>query len=492
MNKNLPYGVDISAYQGQIDFSKLLPKIDFLAARATISWGYSDKWFSRNRQMSESKPFVAYHVLYPGENINSQADNLLRVAPPDKHIRYCIDSELDHGFSKGIITKAIRDISERMKRETGHYPMQYSRASWLNQFVSITDLPVLDWWLAQYLRATDGVTYTPEHQGPPTLPKGVNTWLIHQTGERGNGAEHGVPASANRFIDTNRWNGSKDDILKYFGYKSEPEPDPEPPVIIPEPAKQKAQVYAWATPYVNVRNKPSTSGTVVGKNYPNDIVDVVRNDGEWLALLNGYSMSKYYERISEPVDPEPPVIPDPVEPEPEPTIPDGLLDVPHYSQTDPLWAQDIIGASNFNVGAKGCLLTITAAGLTFFGFQVNPMAYNCLASGRGGYLITTENGKKYANMYWQFPDVLTKGQIIRDEYQTFAGGTGWESAANGILAKGKPVWCEVRLNSYQHWVMILGKVDGAYWILDPIDGVVKVMDYPNVYRTVSYSRKEGA
>lgn len=178
----------------------------------------------------------------------------------------------------------------------------------------------------------------------------------------------------------------------------------------------------------------------------------------------------------------------PVEPEPEPTIPDGLLDVPHYSQTDPLWAQDIIGASNFNVGAKGCLLTITAAGLTYFGFECNPMAYNCLATSRGGYLITTENGKKYANMYWQFPDVLTKGQIVRDEYQTFASGAGWEQSANAILAKGKPVWCEVRLNNYQHWVMILGKVDGDYWILDPIDGQVKVMNYPRVYRVVSYKK----
>ena len=89
------------------------------------------------------------------------------------------------------------------------------------------------------------------------------------------------------------------------------------PVEPPEPSTPyKAKVYSWATPCVNVRNKPSTSGTVVGKNYPNDIVDVVRNDGEWLALLNGYSMSKYYESISEPI------IPDPIEPEPEePVIP---------------------------------------------------------------------------------------------------------------------------------------------------------------------------
>jgi len=228
-NQNLPYGVDVSAYQGQINFNKLLPMIDFMAARATISWGYQDKWFARNRELSKGTPFIAYHVLYPGEDVNRQAANLLRVAPPDEHIRYCIDSELDHGYNKATITNAIRNVSERLKSETGRYPLQYSRSSWLNQYVNIADLPVLDWWLAQYLRATEGVVYTPEHQGPPTLPKGIDNWLIHQTGERGNGLEHGIPASANRFIDTNRWNGTKDDILKYFGYKSEPEPEPVEP-----------------------------------------------------------------------------------------------------------------------------------------------------------------------------------------------------------------------------------------------------------------------
>lgn len=242
-NKNLPYGVDISAYQGQIDFAKLLPKIDFLAARATISWGYQDKWFSRNRQLSEGKPFVAYHVLYPGENTNLQVDNLLRVAPPSEHIRYCIDSELAHGYSKGVITNAIRLMSERIKFETAYYPIQYSRTSWLNQYVSIADLPEMDWWLAQYLRNQDGVTYTPEHPGPPALPSGVSKWFMHQTGERGNGAEHGVPATANRFIDQNRFNGSKEDLSKYFGYKKQeniylpiivgpaPKPSPAPKVI---------------------------------------------------------------------------------------------------------------------------------------------------------------------------------------------------------------------------------------------------------------------
>lgn len=245
-NQDLPYGVDVSAYQGQIDFNKLLPKIDFIAARATISWGYQDKWFSRNRELSKGTPFIAYHVLYPGENPDLQMDNLLRVAPPDEHIRYCIDSELDHGYSKAVITNAIRNVSQRLKAETGHYPIQYSRASWLTQYVNIADLPVMDWWLAQYLRAQDGVIYTPEHPGPPTLPKGVASWLIHQTGERGNGLEHGVPASANRYIDTNRWNGTKDDILKYFGYKDEPEPvEPDPSVIFDmENADYRVLVYS--------------------------------------------------------------------------------------------------------------------------------------------------------------------------------------------------------------------------------------------------------
>lgn len=442
--------LDLSFWQDPrlINYDLLASQIDGVIIRAAYGTSKDTKFETHYTEFRKRNvPVGAYHYILGNVSIPSQANAFLSyTAGKTLDLGLWMDVEDTRAGTK-LSRKQVLDYAALVP-SAGVYTSYYK---WLEIMggVYLTDRKL---WVAHYGATT------------PKLPDGWTDYYLWQYTSEGR---------------LDGYNGNLD--MNKVGTQGTTPPEPSTPY--------KAKVYSWATPYVNVRNKPSTSGTVVGKNYPNDIVDVVRNDGEWLALLNGYSMSKYYERISEPVDPEPPVIPDPVEPEPEPTIPDGLLDVPHYSQTDPLWAQDIIGASNFNVGAKGCLLTITAAGLTYFGFECNPMAYNCLATSRGGYLITTENGKKYANMYWQFPDVLTKGQIVRDEYQTFASGTGWESSANSILSKGKPVWCEVRLNNYQHWVLILGIVNGAYWILDPINGEVKPMDYPQVFRTVSYSKR---
>jgi hypothetical protein len=141
-------------------------------------------------------------------------------------------------------------------------------------------------------------------------------------------------------------------------------------------------------------------------------------------------------------------------------------------------------ASGITLGAEGCLVTCTAAGLTYLGYAIDPKEYNRLASTRGGY----EPPNK---MYWMFPDVITNNVIKRNEYRWISGGVGWEQYADPILDDKRPVWAEVRLNGRQHWVLIIGKVDDAYWILDPWHGDVVEMStrYDRVYRIVSYQRR---
>jgi hypothetical protein len=95
-------------------------------------------------------------------------------------------------------------------------------------------------------------------------------------------------------------------------------------------------------------------------------------------------------------------------------------------------------------------------------------------------------------MYWMFPDVITDQTIKRNEYRWISGGVGWEQYVDPILDDNRPVWVEVRLNGRQHWVLIIGKADGAYWILDPWHGDVVEMStrYDRVYRIVSYRRQQ--
>ena len=439
----LPFGIDISKYQfssdgtQKPDFDKVNATCDFVAVRAGISWGYADPWFSYSWEHI-TVPRLAYHVVYPGESAQRQMDHFLQIVNPGEHDRLVLDMELDHGYSKARITKALYDNLDYLTKETGRYPIVYSRASWINRFVNVADLPQLDWWLAHYRYPLPKPLYTPEMIPPPALPNGVNNWLIHQTGERGNGSAVGV---ASHYVDTNRWNGTKQELLAYFGLADDYEPlPPEPPVDV----LFQARVYPWATPYVNIRNEPRVAKeTDIGDLYPNEVVSVIGVLPDWYETAAGYVMSKYLERLDYQ---EPPVI----------------IDIGPLWQQDPRWKDILLGYSKtMTIGGWGCLITTIAMRL-----GLTPDVVNDRLKAVGGFTG--------ANVYWQmvqvaFPE-LTDFQYILC-YWTLAPLDRIDSR----LAEGIPVHVHVDLynetaSMEQHWVLLVGKNGDDYVMNDPWTG----------------------
>jgi len=321
-----------------------------------------------------------------------------------------------------------------------------------------------DWWLAYFRTALPYPLYTPEMPPPPLLPVGVSKWLFHQTCERGKGKEVGV---GSYYVDQNRFNGTRAELDAYFGRGTH---NVYLPIITnpePEPLFQ-ARVYSWAIPYVNVRAQPSVQSPKRGVKRPLEVVDVYEVLPDWYKIKEGYMMSRFLERLDVQ---EPP----------------SLMAVPLYSQRDSRWANDLMGSSGITLGAEGCLVTCTAAGLTYLGYEIDPKEYNRLASTRGGYQSPNF-------MYWMFPDVITNNLIKRHEYRWISGGVGWEQYVDPILDDKRPVWAQVDFvpggAMNQHWVLIIGKVNGVYWIFDPWYGAVSRLDerYSGVYRIVSYRR----
>lgn len=237
------FGIDISAYQyveGKlVDFDRMraqdprpahgpvradpawtqLAGVKFVACRAGISWGYTDQWFARN--WSELRrldlPRMAYHVLYFEEDAQKQVDHFLKLVAPQEGEKLVLDLELDHGLSKAKITSTTKKAIEAITRSCGQTPLIYSRAGWVNEFLSVEELPQgVEWWLAQYYRAKEYPAFTAEYPSPPLLPKGVGTWRIHQTGEKGNGSAVGV---GSYYVDTDRFNGDEDALVEWFGRK---------------------------------------------------------------------------------------------------------------------------------------------------------------------------------------------------------------------------------------------------------------------------------
>ena len=461
-----PLGIDISAYQFSSDgkqkpnFDIINAKCEFVAVRAGISWGYTDERFSYSWRHI-TIPRIAYHVIYPDANAIAQMELFLNIVKPTSTDRLALDMELDRGRTKSQITDKLIQCLEYVKAQTGRYPIVYSRASWINQFVDVSQLPDVDWWLAQYLTRLPEPQFTPEKTPPPLLPRGVHKWLIHQTGERGNGAEFGV---VSHYVDTDRWNGTSNDILAYFGLTGQPEPEPVPE---PEPLFQ-ARVYSWATPFVNLRSEPRVDkGTDVGDVYPNTIVDVVEVLPDWYKTPNGYIMSKYLERL----DFEPPAI----------------IELayygPIYNQRDKRWKDHPLGTKS-TIGANGCLLTCASMVCNYLGHASNPHQLN--------EWLTENRGYESGNLFlWSaierlYPDIKFDGFVYNPSEQQIL-----EYIRLGklpiMLVDFNPSTPEAEM----HWVLGTGIENGRVVIADPWTGTMAyLLDvYPKpITRFASYSR----
>ena len=218
---DLPFGIDVSRYQGIINWDVVAahtnPTVRFVAIRAAISWGYKDTYFDRN--WSESRrvgiPRTAYHVIYPTEDPIAQMEHFLNCVGDDYgEMPLSLDVELSHDATPSQyqtnLLRALQHLQDRTQRK----PIIYSRASFINAYVTGSgNTPPswyqdYDWWLAQYLLS--GV----EHPGPPTLPDGVprSRVIIHQTSDRGEPI--GVESSA---LDYNRWQFELAHLEHYTG-----------------------------------------------------------------------------------------------------------------------------------------------------------------------------------------------------------------------------------------------------------------------------------
>jgi len=225
-NQDLAFGIDLSRYntsadgKGKVDFDAIAahqPEVVFIAMRAGVSWGYQDPWFAFYLAEAQriDRVCLAYHVLYPGESVETQMDNFFRIlgAVDLSQVPLVLDLELDHGQSVGRITQATTQAVTILTERAGRSPLIYSRTSWIDAHLCVADLPPVHWWLAQYRWPRPYPLYTPEYPSPPNpLPKGVIEWTIHQTGSRCKSI-----GGASYFMDYNRWHGSKADVLAFVG-----------------------------------------------------------------------------------------------------------------------------------------------------------------------------------------------------------------------------------------------------------------------------------
>jgi GH25 family lysozyme M1 (1,4-beta-N-acetylmuramidase) len=243
-SSNLPFGIDVSRYQGTVNWDAVAasknPEIVFCGIRAGISWGYTDPFFSRNwseakrasqaRQDKGGFPLLrtAYLVLYFTEDPARMVDHFFSIVGNDLgELPLTIDVELDQGQGYKVISQKVHTVAQLITARAGRPPIIYSRYLWIDQFITGTTgslwntppawLNDYDWWLAQYLRTPE------EHPGPPSLARGMNRErvIIQQT------SDHGAPIGVQSLqMDYDRWQGDLTSLAKYVSVTPPPPPTP--------------------------------------------------------------------------------------------------------------------------------------------------------------------------------------------------------------------------------------------------------------------------
>ncbi len=269
-------GVDVSGWQGQIDWRKTAQAGAWFAfIKATEGQAGTDRTFARNWANSRGLLLRgAYHFLRAGQDPVAQADHFADVVlgtndpgelPP------VLDVE-----DAGTTWAQVVAFMDRAQARFGREPILYTSKG-------VTDAmgpPPRTWplWVANY-----GVPQ-------PFLPQGWDSWLFWQYTDQGPGAKFGV---SSQNIDLNWFNGSLRDLFalagmdlpeanwwrlgrleRLLGMSSEvPEQPAEP---------ERRRVTVWL---LRVRSGPGLKYDTVGMLRKNDLITVYETragDGlEW-------------------------------------------------------------------------------------------------------------------------------------------------------------------------------------------------------------------
>ncbi len=227
-------GADISHNNGLMDFAAFTssgpPDFEFIIIRSgqSSSSNWDDTEFLRNWQQAKSfgLPRSVYHVLFPALQVETQVRHFIQLMDKAGDLGegpIWLDVELHQSQSKKHISDSTLGWLELVKKETSQRAGIYSGKWFTDEYMEPQDWwAEVDWWLATYIWPNQ----TKEHSGPPGLPVGVplNACKIHQTTSFGDGKLVGAGSTR---IDLNRWMGTRQEFIQYFGIE-QPMPPPPP------------------------------------------------------------------------------------------------------------------------------------------------------------------------------------------------------------------------------------------------------------------------
>lgn len=135
-----------------------------------------------------------------------------------------------------------------------------------------------------------------------------------------------------------------------------------------------------------------------------------------------------------------------------------LADSVHFRQGDPLWASDKLGTlEDGTLGEYGCTVAAVAMAMTNLGYPTDPGKLNAVLTAAGG---VTRQGW----LIWDKIAEVTNGALRAEVYKAPS-----LEAMDACLMRGDyPVVKFFLFGGAPHWVVLVGKRNGTYFIRDPL------------------------
>ncbi len=183
------FGIDISHYQGSIDWSEVIhfpvgKDISFVIIRASVGKDTKDTEFERNWTQAKQKAFIrgAYHYYRPDENSIEQADNFIRTVRLEKgDLPPILDIEKEASVqSMAKLKKGLKKWLNKIETHYGLRPIIYTPDVYYRDFLNDTAFKDYKFWIANYNKVLK--------------PKHHNHWIFWQFSQWGHikGINHDV------------------------------------------------------------------------------------------------------------------------------------------------------------------------------------------------------------------------------------------------------------------------------------------------------------
>lgn len=180
-------GIDISYYQGEINFEKIKQEVDFVIIRCGYGGNLVEQDDKNFKEYADACtrlkiPFGVYLYSYAvtEEQALSEALHTLRLISPyqlEYPVYLDVESKVQSGLSAEELADVVTTYCSRME-EAGYYVGIYANLNWFKTRLTSPKLDVYDKWLAQWNSAP---TYQEpfgmwQYTSTGTL-EGINGWV---------------------------------------------------------------------------------------------------------------------------------------------------------------------------------------------------------------------------------------------------------------------------------------------------------------------------